>query len=178
MRVIYFNTILVTAGLSMISIFGKNKSDEKYAVGDRIKKYELESDAGKVVSLPEKHWTVLYFYPKDNTPGCTQQAKGFSALYDEYSGHGIVVYGISTDNIASHQKFKKKYGLKVTLLSDPKGQVAADFGVKVMLGMCSRDAIILDPDGKVDKINRSVSPKSSPAEVIAYIVEKINKSGS
>jgi len=164
--------IIIPAGIFIGYKWSTQMEKTKYTPGEPVETYNLVSDSGDTVTLPEKRWTVLYFYPKDDTPGCTEQAKGFTALYDDYTRANIAVYGISTDSHQSHREFREKHQLKVTLLSDPQGELASDFGVTVMLGMCARDAVILNPNGSVDKINRGVSPKSSPAEVIEYIIEK------
>jgi len=163
---------LILCGGVIMGLFSFMFTDKaKYRAGDTIKTVQLAADNDSQVTLPLKNWTVLYFYPKDNTPGCTTQAKGFTSLMKEYEKAKIKVFGISTDTVESHLKFKKKHSIKITLLSDPKGSVAKDFGVKVMLGMCSRDAVILDPSGKVNKIHRGVSPKASPADILEYITD-------
>jgi peroxiredoxin Q/BCP len=114
-------------------------------------------------------WVVLYFYPHDDTPGCTNQAKEFSRLLDEFHKIGAQVYGLSTQGAESHKRFRQKYQLKVPLLTDKDGQVAKAFGVKVFAGMCSRDVVILSPEGKVALIRQGVSPENSPSEILAWL---------
>ncbi|MES0489071.1 MAG: peroxiredoxin [Leptospirales bacterium] len=163
---------ILMGGVIMAVLVAEESSPAKYSVGDLIEKYEVTSDDGSMVVFPVEKWTVLYFYPMDDTPGCTTQAKTFTSLYDEYDKAGIVVFGVNMDSVESHRKFKEKHALKVTLLSDPKGNLARDFGVNIILGMCSRDAVIIDPHGRVDAIHRGVSPKGSPYEIIEYIISK------
>jgi len=163
--------VILAGGILMGLLFGKKAPPAKYNPGDQMEHASLAEEGG-TVDLPLKQWTVLYFYPKDDTPGCTTQAKEFTALHDDYAQENIVVFGISTDGVESHRKFREKHGLNVRLLSDPEGKLARDFGVKVLVGMCSRDAVVLNPEGKVDVVHRGVSPKGSPHELLEYIRSK------
>ncbi len=120
-------------------------------------------------------WVVLYFYPHDDTPGCTNQAKEFSRLLDEFHQIGAQVYGLSTQGAESHKRFRQKYQLKVPLLTDKNGEVAKAFGVKVFAGMCSRDVVVLNSEGKVALIRQGVSPENSPSEILAWLKEQRRK---
>lgn len=105
--------------------------------GDRAPDFTLTGDDGKTYSLKDFKKVVLYFYPKDNTSGCTKEAIGFSELIDNFKNKGFSILGVSPDSVESHKKFKQKYDLKVILLSDPDKKVAEAYGAygeKVMYG--------------------------------------------
>ena len=119
---------------------------------------------------------VLYFYPKDNTPGCTRQACAFAGAYSEFKKKDIVVIGISKDSVASHQKFAEKYSLPFILLSDPERKAIEAFGVwqeKKMCGKVSmgvvRTTFIIDEDGNVERVMKNVKPDTNAAEILATL---------
>jgi peroxiredoxin Q/BCP len=137
--------------------------------------FELESDEGSTVRLSELRGkpVVLYFYPKDDTPGCTKQACGFRDAYREYQERGAVVLGVSPDDTGSHRKFREKYGLPFTLLADPSHQVSEDYGVwvektnygKTYWGI-ERSTFVIDAEGRVAKVMRRVKPDTHAAQVL------------
>ena len=116
--------------------------------GNPAPDFELASDTGERVKLSDFRGkpVVLYFYPKDDTPGCTVEASGFRDAYSEFEQRGVVVLGVSPDDEASHAKFKEKYSLPFTLLADPEHEVADQYGVwgekkyagKTYLGVSAR----------------------------------------
>ena len=116
---------------------------------------------------------VLYFYPKDNTPGCTRQACAFSAAYEEFKSKNVEVIGISKDSVASHVKFADKYSLPFILLSDPELEAIKAYGVwqekklygKVSMGVV-RTTFIIDETGKIAKIMPKVKPDTNAAEIL------------
>ena len=120
--------------------------------------------------------TVLYFYPKDDTPGCTKEACSFRDANREMQKHGVVVLGVSTDDVASHQKFANKYGLSFPLLSDTDAQVAQMYDVykeknmfgKTFMGV-NRSTFLIDKDGIVRKIWHTVKPDGHADEVLQAI---------
>ncbi len=119
---------------------------------------------------------VLYFYPRDNTPGCTRQACAFAALYGEFEKRGAVVIGISKDSVASHQKFAEKYNLPFILLSDPELQAIEAYGVwqeKKLYGKMSmgvvRTTFIIDEKGMVAHIMPKVKPDTNAAEILSLL---------
>lgn len=144
--------------------------------GKKAPAFKLKDAAGKEVSLEDFRGknVILYFYPKDDTPGCTKEAQGFCALHDELGEHNAVVVGVSPDGGESHQKFAKKYGLPFTLLSDPERKVMAAYGAfgdKVMYGKKTkgviRSTVWIDPDGKVKKHwARVAKAEDHPAKVL------------
>ena len=140
--------------------------------------FELESDEGTTVRLSELQGkpVVLYFYPRDDTPGCTKQACGFRDAYDEYRQRGAVVLGVSPDDVGSHVKFKQKFGLPFTLLADPGHEVAERYGAwgernfagKKYMGII-RSTFVIDPEGNVARAMYGVNAERNPAEVLAAL---------
>ena len=140
--------------------------------------FTLENDSGEAVTLSSLNGkpVVLYFYPKDDTPGCTTQACGIRDAYADFRAHGAVVLGVSPDDEASHVKFKEKYSLPFTLLADPEHKVAEQYGVwkeRNMYGKKSmgieRSTFVIDADGNVAKVMRRVKPDTHAADVLATL---------
>jgi peroxiredoxin Q/BCP len=140
--------------------------------------FELTSDSGERVRLSDLRGkpVVLYFYPKDDTPGCTAQACGIRDSYEEFGERGAVVLGVSPDDESSHVKFKEKYGLPFTLLADPKHEVAEKYGTWVEKKMYGRDywgversTFVIDRDGTIAKVMRKVKPDTHAADVLAAL---------
>ena len=140
--------------------------------------FTLTSDAGERVKLSELRGkpVVLYFYPKDDTPGCTAQACGIRDIYSDFRQRGAIVLGVSPDDEASHVKFKEKYSLPFTLLADPDHEVAEEYGVwkeRNMYGKKSmgveRSTFVIDADGNVSKAMRRVKPDTHAADVLAAL---------
>ena len=140
--------------------------------------FELKSDTGETVRLSELQGqqVVIYFYPKDDTPGCTTQACGIRDAYGEFERAGAVVLGISPDDEASHAKFKDKYGLPFTLLADDGHQVAEQYGVwgekkymgRTYMGV-DRSTFVVGEDGNVKKILPNVKPDTHADDVLAVL---------
>ena len=140
--------------------------------------FELRSDGGETVRLSELRGkpVVLYFYPKDDTPGCTRQACGIRDAWGEFQRAGAEVFGISADDEASHERFKSKYELPFTLLADPEHQVADAYGVwgekkyagKTYFGIF-RSTFIIDAEGNVAKVMHNVKPDGHPDQVLAAL---------
>ena len=140
--------------------------------------FELTTDSGERVKLSDLRGqpVVLYFYPKDDTPGCTTQACGIRDVYADFRERGVVVLGVSPDDEASHAKFKDKYSLPFTLLADPDHRVADEYGVwkeRNMYGKKSmgieRSTFVIDSDGTVTKAMRRVKPDTHAADVLAAL---------
>ncbi len=112
------------------------------------------------------HPVVIYFYPKDATPGCTTEACAFRDSWEKYKAAGVQVFGVSADGRASHQSFSKEHQLPFPLIVDDSGVWARAFGVKTTMGMDSRVTFLLGPDGKVAKEYPSVDPGVHAAEVL------------
>jgi peroxiredoxin Q/BCP len=135
--------------------------------GKKAPDFELTSDSGERVRLSQFRGqpVVLYFYPKDDTPGCTAQACGIRDNYDAFEERGAVVLGVSPDEETSHVKFKQKHGLPFTLLADPTHEVSERYGVwgerkymgRTYMGV-ERSTFLIDPGGRVAKVMRRVKP--------------------
>ncbi|AKL96170.1 peroxiredoxin Bcp [Clostridium aceticum] len=144
-------------------------------VGDKAPNFTLKNEEGHDISLNDFKGkkVVLYFYPKDNTPGCTKQACSFRDVYDEILDAGAVVIGISKDSATSHQKFKDKHQLPFYLLSDPERSVLESYGAwqekkmfgKVAMGIV-RMTFIIDENGTIIKIFPKVKPDMHGEEVL------------
>ena len=147
-------------------------------VGMRAPDFTLPDKDGRMVSLSDfaGKRVVLYFYPRDNTPGCTRQACAFAAAYEDFKSMDAVVIGVSKDSVASHQKFAEKYGLPFVLLSDPELTAIQAYGVwqekksygKVSMGVV-RTTYVIDPEGVIEKVMPKVKPDTNAAEILAYL---------
>ena len=140
--------------------------------------FELPTDTGETVKLSDLRGkqVVLYFYPKDDTPGCTTQACGIRDAWSEFEQTGAVVLGVSPDGVDSHGKFKQKYSLPFTLLADEEHQVADAYGVwgeKSYMGRTyfgvDRSTFVIDTDGTVKKIFPKVKPATHADDVLAVL---------
>ncbi len=143
--------------------------------GDMAPGFSLEDASGRARSLSE--WKgrkiILYFYPKDDTPGCTKEACGFRDRHAEISSKGAIVVGISADKPASHAKFAEKYGLPFVLLSDPEHRALEAYGVwgekklygKVFMGI-TRSTFLIDEEGRIAKAWPKVSPEGHAEELL------------
>jgi peroxiredoxin Q/BCP len=151
-------------------------SSPTLAEGDRAPSFELPDQAGGTVSSESLsgHPYVLYFYPKDDTPGCTTQACGFRDSFADFDGAGVRVLGVSPDSVASHQKFVGKYGLPFTLLSDSSRSLASAYGVWALKKLYGRESMgivrstfLVDAEGVIRKVWRGVRVNGHIAEVQA-----------
>lgn len=147
-------------------------------IGMKAPEFTLSDKDGNAVSLSDflGRKIVVYFYPKDNTPGCTRQACAFAAAYEGFKSRDVVVIGISKDSVASHLKFAQKHNLPFILLSDPELQAIQAYGVwqekklygKVSMGVV-RSTFIIDEQGMIEKVMPKVKPDTNAAEILAYL---------
>jgi len=147
-------------------------------VGTKAPDFTLNDKDSTPVSLSDFRGrkVVLYFYPKDNTPGCTRQACAFAEAYAGFKAVNAVVIGISKDSAASHQKFAEKYALPFILLSDPERTAIEAYGVwqekknygKVSIGVV-RSSYIINEDGMIEKVMPKVKPDTNAEEILAYL---------
>lgn len=148
--------------------------------GMKAPDFTLQDKDGRNVSLTDfaGKKVILYFYPKDNTPGCTRQAQAFSTAYEKFKRMNIEVIGISKDSAASHTKFAEKYSLPFVLLSDPELNAIKAYGVwqekklygKVSMGVV-RTTFVIDEQGNIEKIMPKVKPDTNAAELLEYFGE-------
>ena len=147
-------------------------------IGDRAPNFTLKDKNGNDVRLSDfiGKKVVLYFYPKDNTPGCTRQACAFASALGAFREKGVKVIGISRDSVASHARFAEKYNLPFILLSDPSLEVIkayGAFGEKKMYGKITegviRTTFIIGADGKIERVMKGVKPDTNAAEVLASL---------
>ena len=147
-------------------------------VGMKAPDFTLQDKHGNLVSLSDFHGrkVVLYFYPKDNTPGCTREAIAFAAAYEGFKARDVAVIGISKDSTASHLKFAQKYDLPFVLLSDPDHAVIEQYGVwqekklygKVSMGVV-RSTYLINEEGIIEKAMPKVKPDTNAEEILAYL---------
>ena len=146
--------------------------------GVKAPAFTLPDQDGDPVSLSDflGKKVILYFYPKDNTPGCTRQACAFAGSYAAFRDLDAVVIGVSKDSTASHRKFAEKYDLPFLLLSDPELRVLQTYGVwqekklygKVSMGVV-RSTFIIDEEGVIEKVMPKVKPDTNAADILAYL---------
>jgi len=147
-------------------------------VGAKAPDFTLKDKDGNDVSLKDFYGkkVVLYFYPKDNTPGCTKQACAFAGTYKGFEELGVQVIGISKDSVKSHANFAAKYNLPFILLADPELQAIQAYDVwkekklygKVSMGVV-RTTYIIDESGVIEKVMAKVKPDSNAAEILEYL---------
>jgi peroxiredoxin Q/BCP len=147
-------------------------------IGMQAPNFTLSEKDGRPVSLSDflGKKVVLYFYPRDNTPGCTRQACAFAGAYDAFREKGVEVIGISKDSVASHVKFAEKYDLPFVLLSDPELIAIKAYGVwqekklygKVSFGV-ARTTFIIDENGMIERVMPKVKPDTNAAEILASL---------
>ena len=148
------------------------------AIGDNAPNFHLSDQEGNKHSLTDYagQWVLLYFYPKDDTPGCTTEACTIRDSWSEFKEAGVVVLGISTDSVKSHKKFAEKYELPFPLLADEQKEVVKAYGVwgpKKFMGReflgTKRWSFLIKPDGTITKIYEDVKPAEHAREVLADV---------
>ncbi len=153
-------------------------------VGIKAPGFKLSDQNGEMHSLAEAKgsWVLVYFYPKDDTPGCTKEACSIGELYPDFQKLDAVVFGISVDSVKSHKKFEEKYSLPFTLLSDEKKEVVNAYGVWALKKMMGREymgvvrtSFLIDPSGKIAKVYEKVKPEVHVEEVLRDLKELKNK---
>jgi thioredoxin-dependent peroxiredoxin len=156
------------------SVFGGGGAGKGLGVGDRVPDFELADQNGKPVSMGRfrgRTNIVLYFYPKDDTSGCTRESCSFRDHYEEFKDAGAEVVGVSSDSPGSHEKFASKYSLPFTLLSDPGGRVRKAFGVPATLGLIpGRVTYVIDKQGVIRHVfNSQFNPNAHVDEALRVL---------
>jgi len=164
------------AGLGMFGIKLGFSSESVPAVGQQATDFTLPSQDGGNVSLAQfkGKWVVLYFYPKDGTPGCTIEAHNFQRDISKYESDGAVIVGVSVDSSDSHKGFCAKQGLTFKLLADTEKKVSADYGsLRSIMGIkiAARNTFLIDPTGRIAKVWTAVSPEEHSEQVLAALRE-------
>lgn len=138
--------------------------------GDPAPSFSAPGDDGKTYSLAALRgkYVVVYFYPKDDTAGCTVEAQGFRDEAERFAERGAVVLGVSTDDAESHRAFREKHALTFPLLLEGRA-LAEAFGVPVRLGFASRQTFVIDREGRLMKIFRDVKPQGHAQEILALL---------
>jgi len=140
------------------------------AVGAAVPALELRAHTGQTIELAKLGKpAVVYFYPKDDTPGCTIEAQEIRDLWKEIESTGAVVVGVSTDGSASHQAFAEKYELPFLLVPDEDHAIAKAFGVAIKNGKAARVSFVLDASGRISKVFPKVTPKGHGSELLAAL---------
>jgi peroxiredoxin Q/BCP len=170
-------TLLVVAVVVVIFLVPRLLSGSRAATpsqGSAAPDFTLASQEGASVSLQDYRgsWVVLYFYPKDQTPGCTREAHNFQVDQSKYAERHAVILGVSVDSVDSHKKFCAKEGLNFKLLADSDGKVSREYGSLTNLGVtkfASRHTFLIDPSGRVAKAYTSIDPGRHSEEVLAAL---------
>lgn len=145
-------------------------------IGDPAPDFSLPDANGQIVNLADFHGkrVILYFYPRDNTPGCTKEACSFRDAYDQFQAMDMVILGVSTDDTKSHEKFIKKFNLPFQLLVDEGGKVAEtydSYGLKKFMGKeymgITRNTFVIDEQGAIAKIYKKVKPETHIEQILA-----------
>lgn len=163
--------LLVFVAILIVLVPRALSRSAKPAVGASAPDFSLPSQEGSLVSLKDYRgkWVVLYFYPKDQTPGCTREAHNFQADQPKYAERNAVVLGVSVDSVDSHKKFCTKEGLNFKLLADSDHKVTDSYGSLTNFGVvkfAARNTFLIDPAGKIAKVYTGVDPAKHSAEVL------------
>jgi peroxiredoxin Q/BCP len=165
---------LIFFAASAVLMFGLQSSAQATPLkpGDAAPDFTLKQQDGKDVTLSavwKNNVVVLYFYPMDNTPGCTKEACAFRDLNRDFKTAGAEILGVSVDDAASHKKFEQKHGLPFTLLADPDKKVTELYGVKNFLGKAKRVTFVIDQKGIIQKIYPDVDVSRHGQEVLEFV---------
>ena len=171
-RNITLTLVTVAVAAIIIGFTSIGMANDQPAVGSVAPEFELSDQNGQLHSLEDyrDQWVVLYFYPKDETPGCTTEACEFRDNIFAYKDLNAQILGVSLDDVESHKAFAENHGLPFPLLADVEGDVATAYGVKTrMFGMtvAKRQTFFVGPDGRIAKHYEKVSPAEHSAEVLA-----------
>ena len=174
--------LVVAVILAALVFWLVSRSAATPAEGTNAPDFALPSQEGSSVSLKDYRgkWVVLYFYPKDQTPGCSREAHNFQVDQPKYAERNAVVLGVSVDSVDSHKKFCAKEGLNFKLLADTEHKVSDSYGSLTNLGLvkfAARHTFLIDPSGKIAKVYTSVDPVKHSQEVLAEL-DALEKAGT
>ncbi len=173
------STLFIIVAAAAVVVFGFTSigiANDQVAVGEPAPEFELPDQEGQLHSLEDyrDQWVVLYFYPKDDTPGCTTEACEFRDNVFAFHDLNAQILGVSLDDVESHKAFSEKHGLPFPLLADVGGAASTAYGVKTrMLGMeiAKRQTFIISPDGTIARHYEKVDPDSHSKQVLADLAE-------
>lgn len=168
--------VTLTSACLMVAAFASEALAGTVTTGNTAPHFELTDQNGDAHTLDDyrDQWVVLYFYPKDDTPGCTTEACEFRDNIFEFRRMGCQILGVSLDDEASHKAFSEKHGLPFPLLADTEGVAADAYGVKVKRGdtyYASRQTFLIDPEGNIAKHYEKVDPETHSRQVLADLKE-------
>ncbi len=171
LRILLLVIVVLAVAVFVPKLLSRSRTPSE---GSLAPDFTLPSQDGSTISLKDYRgrWIVLYFYPKDQTPGCSREAHNFQIDQPKYAERNAVVLGVSVDSVDSHKKFCSKEGLNFRLLSDADHKVSQSYGSLMNLGVVkfsSRHTFLIDPTGKVAKAYTSVDPLRHSAEVLAEL---------
>ena len=166
--------VLIVVVIVIVVLFRLTLRSANPAEGTNAPDFTLNSQEGSPVSLKDYRgkWVVLYFYPRDQTPGCSREAHNFQVDQSRYAERNAVVLGVSVDSVDSHKKFCAKEGLNFKLLADTEHKVSDSYGSLTNLGLvkfAARHTFLIDPTGKIAKVYTSVDPAKHSQEVLAEL---------
>ena len=169
---------IITTSIMAVLLTASSSSIAELKVGDKAPNFALQdqNNITHTLSNYEGQWVVLYFYPKDDTPGCTTQACDFRDAVKRIIVSKAIVFGLSLDSVTSHKLFAEKYNLPFSLLADEKGEVSELYdSLRKLLGYAKRNTFIVDPKGNIAKIYLSVDPKTH-SEMVLSDLNSLQKS--
>jgi peroxiredoxin Q/BCP len=171
---------VILSCFALVALFGFGEAKTILKEGDKAPDFLLPSQDGNPLRLSDLRGknVVLYFYPKDDTPGCTKEACSFRDDLSRFKDLKTEILGVSTDNVKSHKEFQQKYGLNFRLLADPHKKVTKLYGVKTWLGLAERVTFAIDRDGAIQKIFPHVDVSHHSEELVEFVRELENPSGS
>jgi len=180
LRIVLLLLVVIVAILLVPRLLSHSATPQQ---GTAAPDFTLPSQEGTSVSLKDYRgkWVVLYFYPKDQTPGCSREAHNFQVDQPKYAEHHAVVLGVSVDSVDSHKKFCTKEGLNFKLLADTEHKVTDSYGSLTNLGLvkfAARHTFLIDPTGKIAKVYTSVDPAKHSEEVLAELSQLQNTSAA
>lgn len=175
--------VLVVVVIAVLAAWRFAKAGPAPQVGTMAPDFTLSSQEGKQLSLQDYRgkWVVLYFYPKDMTPGCTVEAHNFQRDQDQFAARNAVVLGVSVDSVDSHKKFCSKEGLNFKLLADTTHNVTREYGSLINLGVAqiaARHTFLIDPQGKIKRVYTQVDPRKHSEEIRSALDALTNGAGN
>jgi peroxiredoxin Q/BCP len=169
---------IMTLMTTFLLVFSAAKAQTLLKAGEKAPNFALKGSDGKIHKLSDfkGKYVVLYFYPKDETPGCTTEACNFRDNISSITKDGAEVIGVSVQDVSSHREFEKKYGLNFLLLADTQRKVVKEYGVyNDKWDIANRVTFIIDPNGKIVRVFPKVDPKTSATDVLAELNALRNK---